>query len=619
MSDDIIVGIDLGTTNSEVAAFVDGRVKVLGPEGGELLPSCVGISPTGELLVGRSAKNQLLLYPDRTVRSVKRKMGTAEALCLAGQSFTPPELSALILRELAEWARRALGRPVGRAVITVPAYFTDAQRSATREGGALAGLEVVRILNEPTAASLAYGQRGAGKRLMMIYDLGGGTFDVSVVVAEDEVTEVLSSHGNNHLGGDDFDELLAQRLFAEVRRRSGVDLTRGHPIARARIYAAAESVKHKLSYEQYATAREENLAEIDGRPIHLEVEISRDEYEAMIRPLVESTLDSVSRALEDAGRRPSELDAILLVGGSTRTPLVSRMLEERTGIAPRREVHPDLCVALGAGVLAARLAGRDVERVLVDVSPFSFGPSHLDELGGQLYPHCYQPVIARNTPLPVTRTERYFTAMPRQTKVQVDVYQGEDPDALKNALVGCFLIEGLTPTDGQNEVLCRMSLDVDGILQVSAIEKRTGLSKQIRIEGALTKRSEQDTRASRERLGDLYARRGEDLDAMWEEPEEDDPGELEDDEGATNVVVGEAGDQASADSNGESLARARREGDGVVTRCRGLLANMHGDDREEAIALIELIHESGELGDTTALSAHVSELKEILFFVEGRP
>src|SRR5437867_182543 len=335
---DLIAGIDLGTTNSEIAAFTGGQVRVLGPGDTRMLPSCVGFSPAGELLVGEAARNQQALYPERTVRSIKRKMGSEEKVRLGSKDFLPQEISALILRELADWGRRALGERPGKAVITVPAYFSDAQRNATREAGALAGLEVMRILNEPTAASLAYGYGDGTRHTVLIYDLGGGTFDVSVVTVEGDITEVLASHGNNHLGGDDFDDLLAERLAAEFERKHHVNLRQEHAAAKARLWWAAEEAKKKLSFEPYVRIREEALVIEGGKPLHLELEISRDEYEALIRPLVESTLDSVSKALLDAGKKPGDMDAILLVGGSTRTPLVSSLLIEKTGLDPRQDV-----------------------------------------------------------------------------------------------------------------------------------------------------------------------------------------------------------------------------------------------------------------------------------------
>jgi molecular chaperone DnaK len=607
---EVVVGIDLGTTNSEIAAFLNGEVQVLGP-GNKILPSVVGFSPSGELLVGETARNQLAVYPERTVRSIKRKMGTEERVTLGDRTFTPPEISALILRELVEWAQRSLGQPVRKAVITVPAYFSDAQRNATREAGALAGLEVVRILNEPTAASLAYGYGEGQRHTALVYDLGGGTFDVSIVTLEGDVTEVLSSHGNNRLGGDDFDDLLAEHLLQEFQNQHGIDLRQGYAAARARIWWAAEEAKKRLSFEPEVTVREETLVTQGGKPLHLEVEITREQYEAMIRPLVESTLESVSQALQDSGKRPGELDAILLVGGSTRTPLVSRLLQERTGLEPRQDVHPDLCVALGAGVLASRLAGHEVERVLVDISPYSFGVSYLGERGGAPYLHCYKPIIKRNTPLPLTRTERFYTAAPYQEGVEVRVYQGDDEDALKNILVGDFLVDDLTPVPDTNEVLCRMSLDLDGILHVTAIEKQTGKSKHITIARALQPKNAAEIAAARERLQSLYATR---QSGDWEEwLQEDEPPALP--EGATgetkpapldNIIPMDA-----------AWVQPNREGRELVERARALLDQMHEEDREEVIGLNEKIEAAMAARDTAALTSATAALRELLFFVEG--
>jgi molecular chaperone DnaK (HSP70) len=602
---DLIAGIDLGTTNSEIAAFAGGQVRVLGPGDTRMLPSCVGFSPAGELLVGEAARNQQALYPERTVRSIKRKMGSEEKVRVGGKDFLPQEISALILRELAEWANHALGERPQRAVITVPAYFSDAQRNATREAGALAGLEVVRILNEPTAASLAYGYGDGSRHTVLIYDLGGGTFDVSVVTVEGDITEVLASHGNNRLGGDDFDDLLAERLAAEFEKQHGVDVRKGYPAAKARLWWAAEEAKKKLSFEPYVKIREEALVTKLFRPLHLEVEISRDEYEAMIRPLVESTLDSVSKALQDSGKKPGDMDAILLVGGSTRTPLVSSLLMEKTGLEPRQDVHPDLAVALGAGVMASRLAGRAVERVLVDVSPYSFGVSYLGDRGGYPYPHCYHPIIRRNTPLPLTRTEQYATSYPYQTDVDVHVYQGDDDDALKNILVGDFRIEGLTAMEGLNEILCRMRLDLDGILEVTAVEKRTGKTKHIRIANALREKSAEEIAAARKRIQELYETRGEMVDEAWETPED-----LEEDvvDAGAHLIEMPASVRAEGDAEIESL----------LERSRRLLAKMHAEDREEAIDLHEKIDAAMAAGDAAALKEAAGALKELLFFVEGQ-
>ncbi len=620
---DPVVGIDLGTTNSEVAAFVDGRVRVLGPNASKMLPSCVGMAPSGELLVGEAALNQQRIYPERTVRSIKRKMGSAETVTMAGKEFLPQEISALILKELTEWARGELGVPVSRAVITVPAYFSDAQRNATREAGALAGLEVLRILNEPTAASLAYGFADGARHTVMVYDLGGGTFDVSIVTIEGDVTEVLSSHGNNRLGGDDFDDLLAARLEREFQQQHGIQLGDEHRAARARLWWAAEAAKKQLSFEPYARVREEALVVLNGKPLHLDLELTRKEYESMILALVESTLDSVSKALGDAGKRSSELDAILLVGGSTRTPLVSRLLHERTGLDPRQDVHPDLGVALGAGVLASRLAGRDVERVLVDVSPYSFGPSYLGERGGIPYPHCYHPLIRRNTPLPVTRSDSYYTSFPGQTRVEIQIFQGDDEDALNNVLVGDFRIEGLARTEEPNEVLCRMSLDVEGILHVSAIEKRSGKSKQITIAGALQAKSEAEIAAARKRIEELFTTREESIDDLDEGDFGDDLDDAGEAEHGGNVIETVAEPVEVQRTNGKALpmdanwAALRHEAVDLLERARTLAGRMHAEDQAEANVLQEAIEAAVKQHDVRALTDALRSLKELLFFVEG--
>ena len=617
---EIIVGIDLGTTNSEIAAFVDGKPQIIGRDGRQMLPSCVGLSPTGELLIGDAARNQMLLYPERTVRSVKRLMGADQKVTLGDRTFTPPEISSLILRELARWAGDRFGEPVGKAVITVPAYFSDAQRNATREAGELAGLEVVRIINEPTAASLAYGLDTEGARTVMLYDLGGGTLDVSIVRIEGEVTEVLASHGNNQLGGDDFDQKLVDHLIDTFRQQHGLDLRDKHPGAFARLWWAAEAAKKQLSYEPYARIREEALVQVDGRPLNLDVEISRHQYETMIRPLIDQTMDSASRALADAGLLPGALDAVVLVGGSTRTPLVVSMLEKMCGKPPRQDLHPDLCVALGAGVLASRMSGHDVDRVLVDVSPFSFGPSHLGMRDGLVSPHCYHPVIRRNTPLPVTRTEEYVTATDYQTAVELDIYQGDDPDALKNVHVGNFRIEGLAPIDGPNTVLCRMRLDLDGILHVTAIEKNTGLSKHVAITGATRRRNDAEMETRRQTLEQMFASRlGEDVPQFLDlEPTDEDLSigavggsrPARHDSGPDHEVANQPQVQTSVAAPADAGA--------LVARCRELIPTLHADDQEEALGLIEEVEDAVSRADAEAVKTTSSALSEFLFFVEGR-
>lgn len=639
MGEQSVVGIDLGTTNSEVAAYVNGRVRVLGPTESRMLPSCVGLTPDGELLIGAAARNQQILYPERTVRSVKRRMGSGETVSLGDRTFSPPEISALILRELAQWAERDLGTAPRQAVITVPAYFSDVQRQATREAGALAGLEVVRILNEPTAASLAYGELAGHGRTVLVYDLGGGTFDVSIVRMEGEVTEVLASHGNNRLGGDDFTDLLTRHLEEAFQRQTGVDvrLDPAHAVARSRLWWAAEDVKKKLSAEPFARVREEHLLVVAGKPLHLDLEVSRDAYEDLIRPLTQSTLESVTKAMQDAGMKSGDLDAILLVGGSTRTPLVCRLLREASGLTPRQDVHPDLCVALGAGVLASRLGGHAVERVLVDVSPYSFGVSYLGVRGGVPYPHCYHPIIERNTPLPVTRTEQYFTSHAYQTEVDLEVFQGDDDDALKNIPVGSFRFSDLTEQEEPLSVLCRMNLDIDGILKVTAIEKATGKSAHIVIENAFKTLTRDEIAAARKRLEALYA--GWSRTATAEEDEDEADADVDEvaagkaldfDPSAFREHAAEAPAEApkpgaadtaplaAADDAAEAeWRRAVAAAAALVARAGKKHDAMHADDRAEADALGTRIAAATQKRDLDELRQAAAELGELLFFVEG--
>lgn len=525
----------------------------------------------------------------------------------------------MILRALKARAEVALGAPVRRAVITVPAYFSDAQRQATRDAGEIAGLEVVRILNEPTAAALAYGSDREGDRTVLVYDLGGGTFDVSLVQVSGDVTEVLASHGNNRLGGDDFDQLLLDLVLARFVAAGGPDV-RGDRRAMSRLLRAAEEAKKRLSFEPYTRLREEHLADRDGVPVHLDLEVSREEYERLIRHLVESTLDSVHRALADAGKRPDQVDEILLVGGATRTPLVSALLRETTGLAPRQEVHPDLCVALGAGVLAARLGGHDIDRVLVDVSPYSFGPSYVGLVDGRPSEHCYHPVIARNTPLPASRTDTYATMFDDQEAWQVSVYQGDDPNALNNVLVGRFLIEGLSAVRAGNEILCRMDLDLDGILRVTATEKRTGLAKHITIEGATTAMTDAQVSEARRRMRSLF---GEGEDLAEADLDEDD---VDDVDAAEAVGIGEATappvSRASSRASGRTSEdeRERRvsisEARALLERGQRLHDRMSAEDRDEAVTLRQTIEQAISGADWDGLRAATADLADLLFYVE---
>jgi molecular chaperone DnaK len=583
---DPIVGIDLGTTNSEVAALVDGEVQILDDAGETILPSYAGLAPDGQLIVGTPARNQYVVYPERTIKSIKRLMGTDDVVSMGnGATYSPAEVSAMILRALKERAERKLGTAVKRAVITVPAYFSDRQRQATRDAGAIAGLEVVRILNEPTAAALAYGAGRSAASTLLVYDLGGGTFDVSLVRIDNDVTEVLASHGNNHLGGDDFDRLVVDSILArlpgDLKRAIEADRR-----AMSRIVRAAEEARKRLSFEPHTVVREENLVELKGVPQHVELELDREQLEEILLPLLKQTLDSVHRALTDAGKRARDLDGILLVGGATRTPLVSALLEEATGLTPRQDLHPDLCVALGAGVQAARIEGHDIERVLVDISPWSFGVSHVGYLGDLPTEHCYKAVIARNTPLPASRTDAFATLHDEQEAVRISIFQGEDPDALRNVFIGDFLVEGLSAVPAPNEILCRMDLDLDGILRVTATEKTTGLSKQITIERATAALGESDLTKARARVRELFR----------------DADEADDYDDVIDIVATDAWPAAEA----------------LLARSRALLDRMPGADREEAIALNEDLHLAMQQGEKDRVMRLSKELEDFLFFVEER-
>ena len=575
MTEDI-VGIDLGTTNSEVALYRNGRPEVLGDEQGTLiLPSVVGLSETGELLVGEAARNQFLLYPERTIRSIKRRMGSDAQVRLGERDYTPQEISAIILSRLKEMAERQVGRPVRRAVITVPAYFSDAQRQATREAGEIAGLEVARIINEPTAAALVYeaGQH-QGKRIL-VYDLGGGTFDVSVVRIEEGVVEVISSHGNNHLGGDDFDHKIVEHVLEHLKLKHGVDVS-DRPQALARILRAAEEAKKRLSDHPYARITEEYIAERSGTPLHLDLELGRSDYEEMITPFIEETLGAVHIALESAGLASSQVDEILLVGGATRTPLVRRRLAEVFGMDPRGEVDPDLCVAMGAAIQGAATTGAEVSAVLVDVTPYTFGTSALGELDGELYPYTYVPIIAKNTPIPVRRSEVFYTVSDQQQSVEVRIYQGENRDALENIKIGEFLVTGLSKAPAGNPVILELALDRDGILQVSAREKATGLERRITINNAMSRYDDAQLEEARQKVSALFGDRPE-------------PG----------------GAVAPSDAALESL----------LARARAKLDEAGEEDCAEIIDLIEAIHTARSDGDAAALETARSQLQDLLFYL----
>ena len=574
-----IVGIDLGTTNSEIALYRNGRSEILADEQGrKILPSVVGLTEAGELLVGEEAGNQWLLYPDRTVRSIKRRMGQAATVHMAGREYTPQEISAIILKRLKEIAEARLGHALRKAVITVPAYFSDTQRQATREAGEIAGLEVVRIINEPTAAALVYeaGQH-EGKRIL-VYDLGGGTFDVSVVRIEEGVVEVISSHGNNHLGGDDFDQKIVAHILEHLKIREAVDVS-AEPRAMARILRAAEAAKRHLSDHPFARIEEEYLTEVEGKPVHLSMELARSEYEAMIAPYIEETLQAIHTALRSADLTASQVEKILLVGGATRTPMIRRRLVEVFGHEPRGEVDADLCVALGAAIEGAAIAGAEVSAVLVDVTPYTFGTSALGEFEGEIYPYSYVPIIPRNTPIPVRKSEVFFTVADDQTQVDVRIYQGENADALQNIKIGEFRVEGLSKAPAGNEVVLDLALDRDGILHVAAREKKTGLERRISIDQAVTRYEAAELQQAKERIGSLFGETG-----------------------AETALEGDAGVDAVIAA--------------LLEKARAKLDVVGDEDRRELIDLMEAVRDTQAADDAAALDQARAQLADLLFYLE---
>nr|WP_218188072.1 Hsp70 family protein [Desulfosarcina cetonica] len=421
-----IVGIDLGTTNSEVAVYDNGKIEIITDDDNGIVPSVVGLDENGTVIVGRQAMNQALVAPERTVLSIKRRMGSDAVIELGENTFSPQEISAFVLKSLKQRAEKHLGRPVTRAVITVPAYFTDVQRQATREAGQIAGLDVVRIINEPTAAALTYERGNTQTRQLLVYDLGGGTFDVSIVKIENGVVEVLASTGDNKLGGDDFDKKIVAELVTHLKNKYGIDVS-GDRFVMARLLRVAESAKCVLSTEPYTRIEEDHLTQKNGQVIHLSMELSRSHFESLIEADLSRTMQAVTRALKDADMLPGAIDQIILVGGSTRIPRIAQLLEEKFGTPPHGEIDPDLCVAMGAGIQSAREMGLDHASVLVDITPYTFGTSAIGEINGEPSMSQFVPLIRRNTKLPASRSEVFYTLYDNQEAVDVTVYQAKSP------------------------------------------------------------------------------------------------------------------------------------------------------------------------------------------------
>jgi molecular chaperone DnaK len=574
----VIVGIDLGTTNSEIAVIRDGKPEIISVDGEPIMPSCVGIDPGGNTLVGRTAKNQMVAAPDATILSIKRKMGENTRISLADRSFSPEEISAMILTRLKSAAETHLGEAVTEAVITVPAYFDDAQRKATRSAGELAGLKVRRIINEPTAAALAYDHDLGTDQTVLVYDLGGGTFDASLVVVQNGVVEVKASHGNTRLGGDDFDRLLmdhADDLFFE---QHGVRLKTDLKAAN-RLWAAVEKAKRELSDAPYVRIREEFIL----NDLHLDLEIARTDYEEMIRPLLDKTMDSVHRCFKDAAILPGAVDKVILVGGSSRTPLVSELVGNAIRTETHQEIDPDLIVAMGAAIQAGVVNGQKTHSILVDITPYTFGTSAVGMLDGQMREDIFVPLIRRGTALPAKKGDAFATMFDGQKAVDVRIFQGEAPLAEDNIFIGNFLVEGLSDRPAGNEIVLTLALDLDGLLEVTAVEKRTGLSKTVTMETD-NGQAPLDLNAARENLSA----------ALGQAP-------------ATTPDVTQTADAK------QTLINAAKD---LRKRAGVLLDNIDPTDAQELRSLLADSQKAVSNGDADKLAQLNESLSDMLFYLE---